>query len=201
MSQSSEFCRHNPLCCFSTSVCCCCLFRYRLSSETCVHPRILRGYVCPFARPSIFVWSHISSLKPPKVLRRKWVLGRGGILTLEINRILVWFALNEGLLVRVITFHINSSSYQILVHYMKCAPHCAYVLGMAISRLRVEETASRCGRWLQICRIRSRGRSANCVTPYFGLGVGLQRRNEVPCYVFSQWVSDVDGFLAGDSVT
>jgi len=31
-SQSSEFCRHNPLCCFSTSVyccfCCCCLFRY-----------------------------------------------------------------------------------------------------------------------------------------------------------------------------
>jgi hypothetical protein len=41
VSQSSEFCRHNPLCCFSTSVyccccccCCCCLFRYRLSSET-----------------------------------------------------------------------------------------------------------------------------------------------------------------------
>jgi len=30
VSQSSEFCRHNPLCCFSTSVCCCCccLFRY-----------------------------------------------------------------------------------------------------------------------------------------------------------------------------
>jgi len=32
VSQSSEFCRHNPLCCFSTSVCC--LFRYRLSPET-----------------------------------------------------------------------------------------------------------------------------------------------------------------------
>jgi hypothetical protein len=30
-----EFCRHNPLCCFSTSVCCCCCsFRYRLSPET-----------------------------------------------------------------------------------------------------------------------------------------------------------------------
>jgi hypothetical protein len=30
VSQSSEFCRHNPLCCFSTSVycCCCCLLRY-----------------------------------------------------------------------------------------------------------------------------------------------------------------------------
>jgi hypothetical protein len=33
VSQSSEFCRHNPFCCFSTSVCCC-LFRYRLSPET-----------------------------------------------------------------------------------------------------------------------------------------------------------------------
>jgi hypothetical protein len=28
VSQSSEFCCHNPLCCYSTSVCCCCLFRY-----------------------------------------------------------------------------------------------------------------------------------------------------------------------------
>jgi hypothetical protein len=27
-SQYSEFCRHNPLCCFSTSVYYCCLFRY-----------------------------------------------------------------------------------------------------------------------------------------------------------------------------
>jgi hypothetical protein len=34
VSQSSEFCRHNPLCCLSTSVYyCCCLFRYRLSPE------------------------------------------------------------------------------------------------------------------------------------------------------------------------
>jgi hypothetical protein len=35
MSQSREFCRHNPLCCFSTSgcccCCCCCLFRYSLT--------------------------------------------------------------------------------------------------------------------------------------------------------------------------
>jgi hypothetical protein len=28
VSQSSEFCRHNPLCCFSTNVYCCCLVRY-----------------------------------------------------------------------------------------------------------------------------------------------------------------------------
>jgi hypothetical protein len=35
VSQCSEFCRRNPLCCFSASVyCCCCLFRYRLSPET-----------------------------------------------------------------------------------------------------------------------------------------------------------------------
>jgi len=33
-SQSNEFCLHNPLCCFSTSVYCCCLLRYRLSPET-----------------------------------------------------------------------------------------------------------------------------------------------------------------------
>jgi len=32
VSQSSEFCRHNSLCCFSASVYC--LFRYRLSPET-----------------------------------------------------------------------------------------------------------------------------------------------------------------------
>jgi hypothetical protein len=35
VSQSSEFCRHSPMCCFSTSVYCCKrLFRYRLSPET-----------------------------------------------------------------------------------------------------------------------------------------------------------------------
>jgi hypothetical protein len=33
VSQSSEFCRHNPLCCFSANVYCCCLFRYRLNPE------------------------------------------------------------------------------------------------------------------------------------------------------------------------
>jgi len=35
MNQSSEFCRHNPLCCFSTSVYGYKpIFRYRLSPET-----------------------------------------------------------------------------------------------------------------------------------------------------------------------
>jgi len=37
VSQSSEFCRHNPLCCFSTNVYYCCLFRYRLNPETFGH--------------------------------------------------------------------------------------------------------------------------------------------------------------------
>jgi len=35
VGRCSEFCGHNPLCCFSTSVYCCKLiFRYRLSPET-----------------------------------------------------------------------------------------------------------------------------------------------------------------------
>jgi hypothetical protein len=34
VSQSSDFCRHNPLCCFWMHVYYCCLFRYRLSPET-----------------------------------------------------------------------------------------------------------------------------------------------------------------------
>jgi hypothetical protein len=35
VSQSSEFCRRNPLCCFTTSVYCCKrIFRYRFSLET-----------------------------------------------------------------------------------------------------------------------------------------------------------------------
>jgi hypothetical protein len=35
VSHSSEYCRHSPLCCFSTSVYCCKhIFRYRLSPET-----------------------------------------------------------------------------------------------------------------------------------------------------------------------
>jgi len=35
VSQFSEFCHHNPLCCFSSvCCCCCCLFHYWLSLET-----------------------------------------------------------------------------------------------------------------------------------------------------------------------
>jgi len=34
VSQSSDFCHHNPLCCFSTSVYYCCLFHYQLSPGT-----------------------------------------------------------------------------------------------------------------------------------------------------------------------
>jgi hypothetical protein len=41
VTQSSEFCRHKPLCCFSTSVYCCCLLRYRLSPETFLYTLVL----------------------------------------------------------------------------------------------------------------------------------------------------------------
>jgi hypothetical protein len=52
MSQSSEFCRHNPLCCFSMSVYCCRhIFHYRFSPETF-------GYtlICPPWLPSSCVY-------------------------------------------------------------------------------------------------------------------------------------------------
>jgi len=32
--ESSKFCHHNPLCCFSAIIYCCCLFCYQLSLET-----------------------------------------------------------------------------------------------------------------------------------------------------------------------
>jgi hypothetical protein len=44
VSQSSEFCRHNTLCCFPTSVYyCCCLFRYDSVRKLWIHPRILKS--------------------------------------------------------------------------------------------------------------------------------------------------------------
>jgi hypothetical protein len=68
VSQSSEFCRHNPLCCFSTSVHCFKrILRYRLSPETLgyilvCHSR--RGHQlrcrhrCPFLVLYGFSFSH-----------------------------------------------------------------------------------------------------------------------------------------------
>jgi hypothetical protein len=53
VSQSIEFCRHKPLCCFSTSVhCSYCLFRYRLSPEAfgytlvCVCVCVILSFFC-----------------------------------------------------------------------------------------------------------------------------------------------------------
>jgi hypothetical protein len=44
VSQSSEFCRHNPLCCFSTSVYCCeRIFRYRFRQETFGYTLVTTG--------------------------------------------------------------------------------------------------------------------------------------------------------------
>jgi hypothetical protein len=45
VSQSSEFCRHNPLCCFSTSVYCCKrIFRYRNSPKTFGYINAMKNY-------------------------------------------------------------------------------------------------------------------------------------------------------------
>jgi len=47
VSQSSEFCRHNPLCCFSTSVYLCNrIFRYWLSPETFGYTLVHRFISC-----------------------------------------------------------------------------------------------------------------------------------------------------------
>jgi hypothetical protein len=43
VSQSNDFCRHNPLCCFLTSVYCC-LFRYWLNPETFGYTIVNRIY-------------------------------------------------------------------------------------------------------------------------------------------------------------
>jgi hypothetical protein len=46
-----EFCRHNPLCCFSTSVYCCKrIFRYRLSPETFGNSLIRLSLLCVMAK-------------------------------------------------------------------------------------------------------------------------------------------------------
>jgi hypothetical protein len=46
VSQSSESCRHNPLCCFPTSVYRCCLFRYRQSPETFEYILVHMNMLC-----------------------------------------------------------------------------------------------------------------------------------------------------------
>jgi hypothetical protein len=57
VSQYSEFCRHNPLCGFSTGVYCCKgIFRYRLSPETFGHTLLIdshHGMACPQERDDL----------------------------------------------------------------------------------------------------------------------------------------------------
>jgi hypothetical protein len=56
VSQSSEFCLYNPLCCFSTNVYCCCLFRYRLGPETF-------GYILICFSGFVSDWRHLPTAK------------------------------------------------------------------------------------------------------------------------------------------
>jgi len=53
VSQSSEFCRHNPLCCFSTSVYCC-LFRYDSVRKLLDTPSYLSD--CQLIKKDFAVW-------------------------------------------------------------------------------------------------------------------------------------------------
>jgi hypothetical protein len=67
VSKSSEFCRHNPLCGFSTGVYCCKrIFRYRLSPETF-------GYtlVAPRIRDLDTRWRQMLSFTPQLLYRRE----------------------------------------------------------------------------------------------------------------------------------
>jgi hypothetical protein len=71
MSQSNEFCRYNPLCCFSTSVYCC-LFRYRHSPETFGYTVI---YLHIFYVQMIFPYvglHHSAGKMRPHALRPTW---------------------------------------------------------------------------------------------------------------------------------
>jgi hypothetical protein len=80
VSQSSEFCRHNPLYCFLTSVCCCCCwFRYRLSPDTFGYTLvyavghgllIVRSFHIFRARATSFVWPSFRS----EAWRVEWLI-------------------------------------------------------------------------------------------------------------------------------
>jgi len=54
VSQSSEICSRNPLRCFSVSVYCCCLFRYRIIPET-------YGYILVFLHLPIRLYDVVLS--------------------------------------------------------------------------------------------------------------------------------------------
>jgi hypothetical protein len=65
VSQSSEFCRRNTLCCFSTSACCCCcccLFRYRLSPETFGYTLVRGKWNESRKKRSVVVWWKVTKL-------------------------------------------------------------------------------------------------------------------------------------------
>jgi hypothetical protein len=54
LTQSSDSGRHNPLCCFSKSVYCCCLLRYRFSPETFGYALVYGKFVTLHSTPRHF---------------------------------------------------------------------------------------------------------------------------------------------------
>jgi hypothetical protein len=61
VSQHSEFCRHNPLCCFSTNVYCCKrTFLYRFSPETFGYTLVCSKYL---GQKQVYTWLNIEFSK------------------------------------------------------------------------------------------------------------------------------------------
>jgi hypothetical protein len=73
VNQSSEFCRHNPLCCFSTSVYCCKrIFRNRLSTETFGYTLAFHSLSMPLRCTVVIVTLSNSWTYRSAIHRRPW---------------------------------------------------------------------------------------------------------------------------------
>jgi hypothetical protein len=76
VSQSSEFCRHNPSCFFSTSVYCCCssscLFRYRLSPETFRYTLVYSRWLRQNRGSSVSIVTKLRAGRPGLASRQRW---------------------------------------------------------------------------------------------------------------------------------
>jgi hypothetical protein len=112
VSQSSEFCRHNPLRCFSTSVnCSCCLFIYRLSPETFGHTLVNWGKEVSVSLTPILYTSRTLFYAPTSLFRTPYV---------NFNE-------NSRLALRVVFVHVISSLVQILSYWWLGSPTGNYL--------------------------------------------------------------------------
>jgi hypothetical protein len=86
VSQSNEFCRHNPLCCFSTNVCYCCFVidsvRKLLDTPSYMNRRLQRCGFRMLCIPLHFVLAHLPQIKFPCSLRQHNSQGKISFLSL-----------------------------------------------------------------------------------------------------------------------